>query len=71
MRGRKFVRDRNDLLSYYLQKVGLNRMGSYIDFPKWLKKKKKKNQKKNPQKKLLKFFSICFNCRIKSSKHYQ
>ena len=51
MRGRKFVRDRNDLLSYYLQKVGLNRMGSYIDFPKWLKKKKKKKQRKNPQKK--------------------
>ena len=47
MRGRKFVRDRNDLLSYYLQKVGLNRMRSYIDFPKWLKKK----QHKNPQKK--------------------
>ena len=47
MRGKKFVRDSIDLLSYYLQKVGLNRMGSYIDFPKWLKKK----QHKNPQKK--------------------
>ena len=51
MRGSEFVRDSIDLLSYYLQKVGLNRMGSYIDFPKWLKKKKrKKKQHKNSQK---------------------
>ena len=38
MRGRKFVFDSVDLLYYELHKINLNRGGSYIDSPKWLKK---------------------------------
>ena len=44
MRGSKFVRDSIDLLYYHLQKVGLKRGGSYIDFPKQLKNKKSNNK---------------------------
>ena len=36
MRGSEFVFDSIDLLYYNLPKKGLNRGGSYIDFPKWL-----------------------------------
>ena len=35
-----FVHDSVDALYYNLNKVSLNRGGSYIDFPKWLKNKK-------------------------------
>ena len=38
MRGSVF--DNVDSLYYKLHKIGLNRGGSYIDFPKWLKNKK-------------------------------
>ena len=37
MRGREYVFDGFDLLYYKLQKVSLNKGGSYIDSPKWLK----------------------------------
>ena len=40
MRGSKFVFDSIDLLNYNLHKISLNRGGSYIDSPKWLKNKK-------------------------------
>ena len=40
MRGSKLVFDSIDLLNYNLHKISLNRGGSYIDFPKWLKNKK-------------------------------
>ena len=36
----KFVFDRDDLLHYILHKISLNRGGSYIDSPEWLKNKK-------------------------------
>ena len=39
MNGSKLVLDRVYLLHYKLHKVSLNRSVSYIDFPKWLKKK--------------------------------
>ena len=38
MRGSQFVYDSIDLLHYKLHKLGLNRGGSYIDSPEWLKK---------------------------------
>ena len=38
MKGSKFVFDSVDLLYYTLHKTSLNRSGSYIDSPKWLKK---------------------------------
>ena len=35
-----FFLDSDDLLHYNLHKISLNRGGSYIDSPKWLRKKK-------------------------------
>ena len=43
MRGLKFVLDIADLLYYELHKINLNRGGSYIDSPKWLKKNNNKS----------------------------
>ena len=40
VKGSDLVFDRVDLLLYELHKVSLNRAGSYIDSPKWLKNKK-------------------------------
>ena len=40
MIGNDFVPHSIDLLYYHLQKIGLKRGGSCIDFPKWLKNKK-------------------------------
>ena len=42
MSGNEFVFDTIDLLHYNLHKISLNRSGSYIDSPKWLKNKKAK-----------------------------
>ena len=39
MRGSEFVYDSVDGLYYNLNKISLNRGGSYIDSPKWLKNK--------------------------------
>ena len=51
MRGNEFVFDSIDLLHYNLHKINLNRGGSYIDSPKWLKNKKATiNLKKNDDK---------------------
>ena len=43
MGGSEFVFDSVDLLHYNLHKISLNRGGSYIDSPKWLKNKKVTN----------------------------
>ena len=40
MKGSEFVFDNVDSLYYKLHKISLNRGGSYIDSPKWLKKRK-------------------------------
>ena len=40
MKGSEFVFDSIDLLYYKLDKISLNRCGTYIYFPKLLKKKK-------------------------------
>ena len=40
MKGSEFVFDSTDLLYYKLYRISLNRGGSYIDSPKWLKNKK-------------------------------
>ena len=40
MRESEFVCDNVDSLYYKLHKIRLNRSGSYIDFPKWLKNMK-------------------------------
>ena len=40
MKGSQFVFESVDLLYYSLHKISLNRGGSYIDSPEWLKNKK-------------------------------
>ena len=47
MRGSEFVFDGVDLLYYELHKISLNRGGSYIDSPEWLKNKKTTINPKN------------------------
>ena len=44
MRGIEFVFDSVNLLYYKIHKESLNRGGSYIDSPKWLKNKKAINK---------------------------
>ena len=50
MRENEFVFDSVDSLYYKLHKISLNRGGSYIDSPKWLKIKKAINPKNNDDK---------------------
>ena len=40
VKGSEFIFDSIDLLYYNLHKISLNRGGSYIDSPEWLKNKK-------------------------------
>ena len=40
MKGSEFIFDSTDMLYYNLNKISLNRGGSYVDSPKWLKNKK-------------------------------
>ena len=40
VKGSEFVFDSVDLLEYQHNKIGLNRRGSYVDSPKWLKSEK-------------------------------
>ena len=47
MRGSEFVYDSINLLHYKLHKINLNRGGSHIDSPEWLKKKKATINSKN------------------------
>ena len=47
MKGSEFVFDSDDLLNYKIQKISLNRGGSYRDSPKWLKNKKATINPKN------------------------
>ena len=44
--GSNFVFESVDLLYYSLHKISLNRGGSYIDSPSWLKKKKSNSKSK-------------------------
>ena len=51
MRGSEFVFGSTNLLYYKLHKISLNRGGSYIDSPEWLKNKKTTINPKNNDKK--------------------
>ena len=63
MRRSDFAFDGVNFLYYDFNKTSINRGGSYIDSPKWLKDKKSTiNQKNNDHK----FFSICCYFSIKS-----
>ena len=64
MRGSQFVFDSIDLLCYKLHKISLNRGGSYIDSPKWLKNKKTAINPKNNNDK---FFQYALTVALNSS----
>ena len=66
MKGREFIFDSVNSLHYKLHKISLNRGGSYMDSPEWLKNKKVIINPKNNDDE---FFSICSNCCIKLLKH--
>ena len=55
MRGSQFVFDSIDLLCYKFHKISLNRGGSYIDSPKWLKNKKATINSKNDDDKCFQY----------------
>ena len=55
MRGSEIVFDGIDLLHYNLYKISLNRGGSYIDSPKWLKNKKATLYPKNNDEKCFQY----------------
>ena len=55
IRGSEFVFDSVDLLLYKLHKISLNRDGSYIDSPKWLKNKKATIKPKNKDDKYFQY----------------
>ena len=57
MRGSEFIRDSNDLLYYHLQEISLERGGSCIVSPKWLKNKKATIDPKNIDDKCFQYAS--------------
>ena len=63
LRGNEFVFDNIDLLCYKLHKLCLNRGGSYINFPEWLKNKKDDNSKNNDNN--------CFQYALSVALNYQ
>ena len=64
MRKSKFVFDSIDLLCYKLHKISLNRGGSYIDYPEWLKNKKATINPKNN-------YDKCFQYALTVALNYQ
>ena len=64
MRKSKFVFDSTDLLCYKLHKISLNRGGSYIDYPEWLKNKKATINPKNN-------YDKCFQYALTVALNYQ
>ena len=55
MKGSSFVFERFDLLYYSLHKISLNRGGSYIDSPDWIKNKRAKINPKNKDNECFKY----------------
>ena len=65
MRGREFAFDCVDSLYYKLHKISLNRGGSYIDSPKWLKNNKATiNPKSNNEKFFQYAITIALNYKL-------
>ena len=58
MKGSEFVFESVDLLEYKLNKIGLNRGGSYVDSLKWLKYKKATINPKNNDDKCFQYALI-------------
>ena len=55
MKGSSFIFERVDSLYYHLHKISLNRAGSYIDSPEWLKAKRATINPKNIDKEYFKY----------------
>ena len=55
MKGIEFIFDSVDLLYYKPHRISLNRRGSYIDSPEWLKNKKPTINPKNNEDKCLQY----------------
>ena len=58
MKGSEFVFDNVDLLYCKLHRISLNRGGSYVDSPEWLKNKKSKINPKNNDDKCFQYAVI-------------
>ena len=54
-RGSEFIFENVDSLYYYFQKININRSGSYIDSPEWLKNKKATINPKNKDNECFKY----------------
>ena len=55
MKGSNFIFESVDLLEYHLHKISLNRGGSYIDSPNWIKNKKATINPKNKDNECFKY----------------
>ena len=55
MKGSIFIFERVDLLYYHLHKISLNRAGSYIHYPEWLKAKRATINSKNKDNECFKY----------------
>ena len=55
MKGSSFVFESVDLLYYHLHKISLNRRGSYIDYPNWIKNEKATINLKNKDNECFKY----------------
>ena len=58
MKGSSYIFERVDLLEYNLHKISLNRGGSYLESPEWVKNKKVTISTKNTKD------NNCFQCAI-------
>ena len=64
MRGSSFTFERADLLNYHLHEISLNRGGSYINSPEWLKSKRATINPKNDD-------GECFKYALTAALHYE
>ena len=72
MRGSEFIFDCVDALYYNLNKISLERGGSYIDSPEWLKNKKATINPKNNDDKCFQYaLTVALNYETKIDKEYQ
>ena len=65
MKGSSFTFEHIDLLEYHLHKISLNRGGSYIESPDWIKNKEVTINPKNTKD------NNCFQCAITVALNYQ
>ena len=65
MKGSQLIFDNVDVLYYNLNEISLNRGGSYINSPEWLKNKKATINPRNNDDKFFQYaitVALCYNC---------